>query len=387
MASPGDQREDHAEAVAAAIAAIYQQAELVIIAAVAYFARKAATGALLPAVAERKLQQAITAVYEQVRPKVEAELGAAVKDLQAVPQAALGPSLPQAQGMPSPAGGTQAGDLSPLADSIEAAQDTAQQSAASALSDAVTAADAVAPGPAPGIYRGTADAYRYAVQGAIEDRGGMPGASLSLSRIQAAQQALDDLTAHGITGFTDAAGRNWDLATYVEMATRTAVSNAWDDLQAAAMQRSGLDLIETYTHSTEGSCPLCIPWLGRTLSLTGATPGYPTLVEAKAAGFRHPRCRCSWVPLGAGVMAEVTNPVPTGEAAAAYEASQKQRALERDVRRAGRRAHAAITTQERTRARRELAAARAASEHHRQQAGVVMTKVSAARREHPFNAH
>jgi hypothetical protein len=389
-ATPGDQREDQAAASAAAVAAIYAQAELVIIAAVSSLTRKAVTGALLPGLAAMRLQRTIAAVFAGIRPRVEAELSQAAADLGAGTGGA---------------GVSAAEALAPLAEAIEAAEDTAQQAVAEVLSDAVAAADAVtAPGRLaitagperlaitgpkrrPSVFRDASDAYRYAVQGAIEDtRGGMPGTSLSLSRIQAAQKALDDLADHGITGFTDRTGRRWDLASYVEMATRTAVSNSWDDLQTATAVRSGLDLIETYTHSSEGSCKLCLPWLGRKLSLTGATEGYATLSEAKAAGFRHPSCRCSWIVIGSGVMTEVASAVPDARAAAVYKASQRQRALERRVRLAGRRAQAAITPQARTAARRELRAARSASEHHRHTTGLVMTKVGVARREHPVNA-
>ena len=181
--------------------------------------------------------------------------------------------------------------------------------------------------------------------------------------------------------------RRWNIVSYVEMATRTAISNAWDDLQAAAMTRSGLDLVVVSTHSSEGSCRHCLPWLGRALSLAGATHGVPTLEDAKAAGFRHPNCRCFWTPLGAGVMADVTNPVPVERAAAVYKASQRQRALERRVREAGRRAAAAITPAARAKARRDLAAARAESEAHRRKAGLRMTQTAVRRREHPHRAH
>jgi hypothetical protein len=195
---------------------------------------------------------------------------------------------------------------------------------------------------------------------------------------------LDELASKGITGFTDKAGRNWDLATYAEMATRTAVSNAWDDMQASMAIRSGLDLVETGTHSTEGSCPLCIPWLGKTLSLTGATGGYPTVDEAKAAGWRHPNCRCFWTVTGSGYLVDVTNPVPLEDAAEVYKASQDQRAHERRVRVAGRRAHAAITPAAKARARRDLASARAASAAHREQYQLRIMQVTSSRRERPF---
>jgi predicted DsbA family dithiol-disulfide isomerase len=83
---------------------------------------------------------------------------------------------------------------------------------------------------------------------------------------------------------------------------------------------------------------------------------------------------------------DVTNPVDLEDAAQVYKASQHQRALERNVRAAGRAAHAAITPQAKTRARRDLAAARAASAAHRQQHHLRMMKVSAQRRERPYGA-
>jgi len=384
---PGDAREDHAAAVAAAVAAIYAAAELAITDAVAAMARKTVLGQLHPQVARRQVIRGVTAVLDRIRPRVEQVLApaaaAAARSVTAGPgSVSRGPAVTTTDA-------AAALDATGLPDQLAAAEDTARRSATAALDAAAQAAgDAAAAGPADAgagpvnIFRATRDAYRYAVQDATgESRGGAPYSTLSLSRIQAAQKALDDLAEQGITGFTDAAGRRWDLTSYVEMATRTAVSNAWDDLQATAAARSGLDLAMIYTHSTEGSCPRCLPWLGKIISLTGATPGVPTLREAKAAGFRHPNCRCSWLVVGAGQMADVTNPVPAAAAAAAYRASQEQRALERHVRLAQRHACAAVTPAARARAARDLAAARAASAAHRQRTGLRMMKVTVRRRE------
>lgn len=178
----------------------------------------------------------------------------------------------------------------------------------------------------------------------------------TLARLKAAQNALDDLGRQGLTGFVDKAGRRWNLAAYTEMATRTAASNALDAARAAALVRAGHDLVVVGTHSTEGSCALCRPWLGRTLSLTGATPDVPTLAAAKAAGFRHPNCRCSWgLP---GALAAVPSPAELARTAATYEAAQRQRALERRQRVAHRRMATAITPKARTAARHELDAVR-----------------------------
>jgi hypothetical protein len=76
--------------------------------------------------------------------------------------------------------------------------------------------------------------------------------------------------------------------------------------------RAGQDLIWTFTHSTEGSCPLCLPWLGRVLSLTGQTTGIAEITDAQGtahrieiAGTLGPR---SWVP--APELPVLLDPVP-----------------------------------------------------------------------------
>lgn len=373
--TPGDVREDHAQAVADTVAAIYAQAELVLIATTAALVRKTSIGALSVTVARRKLTRISQGVLAAAGPRIRAALEDGLSGAQEGARQAAAAAVGPAAALQVPAA-----DIAPLVQALEQAARTATMTASDTLTAAAAAAHATEPAS-------VLTPHQLAVQRAIgETRGGMPGSSLSLSRMQAAQKALDDLGEQGITGFVDRTGRRWNLVSYVEMATRTAVSAAWDEMQAAAMVRSGLDLVVVGTHSTEGSCPRCLPWLGRTLSLTGASTDYPSLDDAKAAGFRHPNCRCSWVPLGAGLAEDVTNPVPLDQAAAVYKASQRQRALERRVREAGRRQHAAITPQARAKARRDLAAARAASAAHRQRTGLVMTKVSVRRREHPFRA-
>lgn len=194
-----------------------------------------------------------------------------------------------------------------------------------------------------------------AAQAALTSSATFPGSPADpLARLKAAQKALDDLGRDGLTGFVDKAGRRWNLATYTEMATRTAVSNAIDAALAASLTRAGADLVVVGTHSTEGSCALCRPWLGRTLSLTGATPGLPALADAKAAGFRHPNCRCSWGTPGA--LAAAPSSADLARSAAMYESAQRQRAQNRREHAARRRTATAITPQARASARRELGA-------------------------------
>jgi hypothetical protein len=51
----------------------------------------------------------------------------------------------------------------------------------------------------------------------------------------------------------------------------------------------GRDLVKISTHKTD--CPLCKPWQGKILSITGRTKGYPTLEKARKAGLFHEGCR------------------------------------------------------------------------------------------------
>ena len=104
-----------------------------------------------------------------------------------------------------------------------------------------------------------------------------------------AKKYREKLAAQGITGFVDRAGRRWNMKTYVEMvAITTTAEAAWVGTENRLLEH-GFDLVKVSTH--RGACDYCLPWQGRILSLTGRTEGFPTMKQAKDAGFRHPRCR------------------------------------------------------------------------------------------------
>jgi len=81
----------------------------------------------------------------------------------------------------------------------------------------------------------------------------------------------------------------WNMRTYTEMVARTTTMEAHLQGTANRLVEQGHDLVKVSTH--RGACPLCEPWQGEILSITGKTKGYPTLEEAKAAGLFHPNCR------------------------------------------------------------------------------------------------
>lgn len=187
-----------------------------------------------------------------------------------------------------------------------------------------------------------------------------------LTRRKATQDALNGFAARGIDGFTDKAGRTWHIDTYAEMATRTGAAHALRAAYEGELIARGEDLVivtgNTYT------CRLCAPWQDKVLSLTGMHPagthrlpsavgdGYVTvhvagtMEEARAAGLHHPNCTHSeglYLP-GATVIEPGTMGIRDAET---YDASQKQRALEREIRKQKRLLVAAITGEAESKAR------------------------------------
>lgn len=193
------------------------------------------------------------------------------------------------------------------------------------------------------ILRQTEDAFRQAVaEGARVAVGG------GETRKQAAQRVLDRLADRGITGFVDKAGRNWSVDTYAEMATRTALGRAAVQAYIDTQIANGNDLV-LVSNSPE-PCPICIPWEGKVLSLTGATTGTVTMAggvtariagtvqQARDAGVWHPNCThrlTTFVPGYTKPLIDEPNPER-------YEQRQYQRYLERGIRQWKRRQAAAM---------------------------------------------
>ena len=126
-------------------------------------------------------------------------------------------------------------------------------------------------------------------------------------RRKSAQRALDAFADRGVTGFTDKAGRKWELATYVEMATRTQLARTMVDSHADKLLSLGKKLV--IVSDIRRECSLCRPWEGKILSLDDSgTSGVVvefapllekdvevtvagTLAQARRSGLLHPNCR------------------------------------------------------------------------------------------------
>lgn len=88
--------------------------------------------------------------------------------------------------------------------------------------------------------------------------------------------------------FRDAANREWKTDAYFKMLGRTLLHNNSRETYIAACAKEGNDIV---TVSVSGnSCDHCRQWENRLLSISGKTPGLPTLQSAMSSGLFHPNC-------------------------------------------------------------------------------------------------
>lgn len=198
------------------------------------------------------------------------------------------------------------------------------------------------------MLRWQRDSYREVMAGPVVDV--LLGTK---TRLRAAQVAWEHLLAKGVTGFTDKRGRDWELASYTEMATRTAVSHASIEGHLGRLTQAGAELVIVSNAPEE--CKRCRPWESQVLAINGPTGPRVmehaikddvmvpvdvkgTVAQAITAGLMHPNCRhrlAMWLP---GVTKSETHTQdPKGD-----KDRQRLRELERRLRKAKLKRDAAI---------------------------------------------
>ena len=191
------------------------------------------------------------------------------------------------------------------------------------------------------MRRDADDLYRQIIEAEAENR-----AAASATLNSAVQNAMRRFAENGVTGFTDAAGRNWGLYEYTNMAMRTAIQRAGLKATLKTMARIGHDLCFVQRHA--GACPICEAWYGKILSASGLSAEYPSVQEAMDAGLFHPNC-CDilqvYIP-GVSNLDAGMGGFSQEASAARYAASQRQQAPERDIRRWKRIQAASITPED-----------------------------------------
>jgi hypothetical protein len=209
-----------------------------------------------------------------------------------------------------------------------------------------------------------------------------PGLLLGMDTGRQAQaRAWRELRRRGVTGFVDKADRRWNLATYVEMATRTASHRAFTDSNLATLGSFGIDLVTAV--GGKGQCEACGRWVGQVMSQTGTgarvlqaehstRDGVYVTVRVKgsvddaiADGFMHPNCRHTLVGYFPGLNNDTGEPW-TQEA---EDAQAGLRALEVEVRKAKRDLAGALNTDEEKAARRRVREMQARIREHIDETG------------------
>jgi hypothetical protein len=90
--------------------------------------------------------------------------------------------------------------------------------------------------------------------------------------------------------FIDRSGKRWKKNNYFDMLNRTVTANVARDTYHDALADEQRDLVVLLGGTSAESHPACEKFNGKVLSLTGQTPGFPTLDEYIGEGGFHPNC-------------------------------------------------------------------------------------------------
>lgn len=141
----------------------------------------------------------------------------------------------------------------------------------------------------------------------------------------------------GVPALVDKAGKQWSTEVYVNMITRTMSNTVSNEMQFQRIKEHGVDLIEVSSHL--GARPKCAKDQGKIYSLSGKSKKYAAWSSTSYGapdGLLGINCRHSIYPFVEGLSKQTYFPYDATINEQAYEASQVQRKLERDIRKAKR---------------------------------------------------
>lgn len=163
------------------------------------------------------------------------------------------------------------------------------------------------------------------------------------SATEARRTIMSEWAESGVPNITDKAGRTWSTEAYADMVIRSNVRRVTTATQMDRAQEYGADLVEISAHA--GARPACAPYQGNIYSLSGNSDTYPPFSSTsygEIAGLFGINCGHRQYPFFEGISRQTYAPDETPEEqaknAAQYEQSQKQRYLERQIRKAKREA-------------------------------------------------
>lgn len=234
-----------------------------------------------------------------------------------------------------------AGTLSAFQDVGDALPHLSPTADARAAAVATLAAETVrgvasAQGP---ILRAVDDIYRAVISQVVSQ-----ATTGVIGRQEAVQSALRQFTRAGLSVIPTRRG-TMNLSDYAQMAVRTATARTALTGHLDTMDRVGLDLV--VIHPGPRACKICDRWARAVLSRRGQTGVLQmkslangtfvavrvddTLAAARRAGWGHPNCRCALQTYLPGVTRRDVIERPRWDQEG-YEAQQRQRGIERQIR-------------------------------------------------------
>ena len=185
--------------------------------------------------------------------------------------------------------------------------------------------------PTKAILRYQDDQYRQIITRA---QVGLSNGSLTLE--QAIDQATSDYLRAGISNIEYKNGNRVNIADYATMCLRTSNHKAFLHGQGAKRKQIGVTTVLVSQHLT--ACPLCVPWQNKILIDDIFSDGskedgpYPLLSEAVDEGLLHVNCQHNLNTFYPGI-STIPLTLDPDKVDEAYKETQKQRRIQRDIRR------------------------------------------------------
>lgn len=165
-------------------------------------------------------------------------------------------------------------------------------------------------------------------------------ASGSFSYDQAVNDCIHRLAQSGLRSIDYANGRSYQLDTAIRMSVRTGVSQLSGRITEANLQNTGVDLVITSQHI--GARDEHVPWQNKVFSYSGKSKKYPDFVSSTGygtpGGLKGVNCTHNFYPFWEGISIvpeDIKEPAPVtvnGKEYTYYQATQKQRQMERNIR-------------------------------------------------------
>lgn len=151
---------------------------------------------------------------------------------------------------------------------------------------------------------------------------------------QALRTAARQLASQGVTALVDKAGKRWSVEGYMPMMTRAISAQTAAKAQEARMDDYDIDLVEISSHA--GSRPTHIKYQGKIYSRSGNSRRYPSLSETSYGSITGIvtgiNCRHVMYPYVQGKSIKRYEPYDKRESEELYKLTQRQRAIEREIR-------------------------------------------------------